>query len=44
MSKPLPESLYREIYSREPRLTVDAIIKTNAGVVLVKRDIPPCRG
>lgn len=44
MPKPLPERLYRQTYSRVPRLCVDIIIKVGDGIVLVKRDIPPRKG
>jgi len=40
----LPESLYRSIYIRVPRLTVDILLKRDHGLVFVKRDIPPCKG
>jgi len=42
--KKLPEKLYKRIYSLVPRLCVDVIIRSTDGIVLVKRDIPPCKG
>jgi len=44
MVKRLPEKLYREIYSLVPRLCVDLILKSKEGIILIKRDIPPCKG
>ena len=44
VAKPLPEHIYRRIYSKVPRLCVDIIIRVGDGVVLVKRDIPPSKG
>jgi len=44
MVKKLSLKLYREIYSLVPRLCVDLILKSNDGIVLVKRDISPCKG
>jgi len=43
-TKPLPLGVYRKIYSRVPRLCVDLVIKSEGGIVLVKRDIPPKQG
>jgi ADP-ribose pyrophosphatase YjhB (NUDIX family) len=35
---------FKELYSKVPRLCVDLVIKTENGVVLTKRNIPPYRG
>jgi len=35
---------YYRIYSLVPRLTIDLIIFHNDGLVLSRRDIPPCKG
>jgi ADP-ribose pyrophosphatase YjhB (NUDIX family) len=37
----LSEKLYKKVFKIFPRLTVDAIIKSDEGVVLIKRGIPP---
>ncbi|MCW4018883.1 MAG: NUDIX domain-containing protein [Candidatus Bathyarchaeota archaeon] len=38
----LPEPLFKKIYSTVPRLCVEVIIHFSNGIVLVKRNIPPC--
>jgi ADP-ribose pyrophosphatase YjhB (NUDIX family) len=40
----LPEKQYYKIYSMVPRMTIDLIIFHGDGIVLSKRDIPPCKG
>ena len=40
----LPERQYHKIYSIVPRMTVDLIIFYKDGIILSKRDIPPCKG
>ncbi|MBT4277263.1 NUDIX hydrolase [Candidatus Falkowbacteria bacterium] len=42
--KYLPFEEFKNIYSRVPRLTVEVIIKTKNGILLVKRTIPPRKG
>ncbi len=42
--KKLPFKEFKYIYKKVPRLCVDLIIKTQKGIVLVKRDIPPDKG
>jgi ADP-ribose pyrophosphatase YjhB (NUDIX family) len=44
MAGKLPREIYYKIYSLVPRLCVDIIIKYKGGFVLVKREIPPCKG
>jgi ADP-ribose pyrophosphatase YjhB (NUDIX family) len=44
MVKKLSEKVFREVYSIVPRLCVDLILKSKDGIVLVKRDISPCKG
>jgi ADP-ribose pyrophosphatase YjhB (NUDIX family) len=44
MVKKLSEKVYREVYSIVPRLCVDLILKSKDSIVLVKRDISPCKG
>ena len=44
MVKKLPLKLYEKIYSLVPRLCVDVLIKSDAGIILVKRDVKPCEG
>lgn len=41
---PLTPDEFRDIYSKVPRLTVEVVIRSPAGVLLVLRDIEPCRG
>ena len=41
---PLSKDEFDSIYSRVPRLTVEVILRLPAGLVLVKRDIEPCKG
>jgi ADP-ribose pyrophosphatase YjhB (NUDIX family) len=40
----LSEKDYNFIYSRSPRVCVDLIIKTQTGVLLIKREIQPYKG
>jgi len=40
----LPEKQYYKIYSMVLRMTIDLIIFHGDGIVLSKRDIPPCKG
>jgi len=42
--KKLPEKQYYKIYSMVPRMTIDLIIFYKDGIILSKRDIPPCKG
>ena len=44
MIKFLGKKLYMKIYSLVPRLTVDLVVKDSNGVLLVKRDMEPCKG
>ena len=44
MAKKISTKLFYKIYSLVPRLCVDIIVKDKRGVVLSKRDIPPCKG
>jgi len=44
MVKKLPIKLFKNIYSKVPRLCVDIIIMQKKEFVLSKRDIPPCKG
>ena len=41
---PLPQAEYDAIYSRVPRLTVEVVAVSTAGVLLVRRTSGPCRG
>lgn len=41
---PLTQDEFNQIYSKVPRLTVEVIVKTNAGVALTLRSIEPCIG
>ena len=41
---PLTPDEFRDIYSKVPRLTVEVVIRSPAGVLLTLRDIEPCRG
>ena len=43
-SHPLTPDEFRDIYSKVPRLTVEVVIRSPAGVLLTLRDIEPCRG
>jgi len=43
-NKPFTIEEFEYIYSRVPRLTVEVVIKTDSGVVLSKRSIPPWIG
>ena len=40
----LSEPEFREIYRRVPRLTVEVVLADEAGVLLTRRAIDPCRG
>jgi 8-oxo-dGTP diphosphatase len=40
----LSKKQYYKIYSMVPRMTIDLIIFYRDGIVLSKRDIPPCKG
>ena len=42
--KKLSRRQYYKIYSLVPRMTVDLIIFYKGGIVLSRRDIPPCKG
>jgi ADP-ribose pyrophosphatase YjhB (NUDIX family) len=45
MRGPLPQTEYEQIYSRVPRLTVEVVIATSeGGVMLTLRDTGPCKG
>ncbi len=44
MPKRLPLAEFKKIYAKVPRFCVDLIIKTDKGIVMSKRDIPPQRG
>ena len=44
MKQPLTRKEFFAIYKKVPRLTVDAVIKSKDGIVLVKRDIEPGKG
>ncbi len=37
-------SMFKKIYSLVPRITIDAVIKSPKGVLLIKRGIPPMKG
>ena len=41
---PLTPDEFRDIYSKVPRLTVEVVLRSPAGVLLTLRDIEPCRG
>lgn len=41
---PLSRAEFDTIYGKVPRLTVEVFIKTEAGVLLTRRGIEPCRG
>ena len=41
---PLTRDEFRDIYSKVPRLTVEVVVRSPAGVLLTLRDIEPCRG
>lgn len=40
----LPYQDFKYIYSKVPRLCVEAVIKTDEGILLARRDIPPAKG
>ena len=35
---------FKNIYSKVPRLCIDLVVKTQDGILLTKRDIPPYKG
>jgi ADP-ribose pyrophosphatase YjhB (NUDIX family) len=41
---PFAHDVYWYIYSRVPRLTVEVIVHSSAGVLMTLRNIDPCRG
>ncbi|MDI6103012.1 NUDIX domain-containing protein [Actinoplanes sp. NEAU-A12] len=41
---PLTRAEFDDIYGRVPRLNVEVVIRTAAGVLLTLRNIEPCRG
>ena len=43
-SHPLTRDEFRDIYSKVPRLTVEVVVRSPAGVLLTLHDIEPCRG
>ena len=43
-SHPLTRDEFRDIYSKVPRLTVEVVVRSPAGVLLTLRNIEPCRG
>ncbi|ORT47974.1 NUDIX domain-containing protein [Frankia sp. KB5] len=43
-SFPLSRNDFDDIYGRVPRLCVEVVIRDPSGVLLVRRDIDPCRG
>ena len=44
MTQPLPESEYRNIFSKVPRLTVEIVVSSESGVLLARRVGGPCAG
>ena len=42
--KPLPKAEYEEIFAKVPRLTVEVVIASSLGIVLVQRSEGPCAG
>jgi ADP-ribose pyrophosphatase YjhB (NUDIX family) len=45
MRQPLPKDEFDRIFSRVPRLTVEVLITSDdGGVLLTLRDVDPCRG
>jgi|GEM_PF-236128 8-oxo-dGTP diphosphatase len=42
--KKLSREQYYKIYSTVPRMTIDLVVFYKEGIVLSKRDIPPCKG
>jgi ADP-ribose pyrophosphatase YjhB (NUDIX family) len=42
--KKITSKEFKYIYGRVPRLCVEIVIKTNEGVLLTKRNIPPLKG
>ena len=42
--KKLPKDLHEKLFKLVPRVTTDAIIVKGKKVLLIKRDIPPCKG
>jgi hypothetical protein len=43
LSDPLPKSVFDDIYSQVPRLTIEVIVVSPMGVLLTKRQIEPCK-
>ncbi len=41
---PLSDEEFNSIYGRVPRLTVEVLLELTDGLVLVRRDIEPCKG
>ena len=41
---PLPQAEYEAVYARVPRLTVEVVIASEAGVLLTRREAGPCQG
>jgi ADP-ribose pyrophosphatase YjhB (NUDIX family) len=41
---PMPAAEFNAIYTRVPRLTVEIVVSTHAGIVLSRRAIEPCKG
>ncbi len=41
---PLPQAEYEAVYARVPRLTVEVVIASEAGVLLTRRETGPCQG
>lgn len=41
---PLTKKEFEEVYRKVPRLTVEVVVKTDKGIVLTKRSIPPYLG
>ena len=41
---PLPQADYEAVYAQVPRLTVEVVITSEAGVLLTRREAGPCRG
>ena len=42
--KKLPHREFLKIYRKVPRATVDVVIRSEKGILLTKRDIPPYKG
>jgi ADP-ribose pyrophosphatase YjhB (NUDIX family) len=41
---PLPQAEYEAVYAQVPRLTVEVVIASEAGLLLTRRETGPCRG